>query len=135
MQLEAVDELGFDGHPDLVRVATENFTGVAATQICEDLFSHMKNSSAIRAKKKYRRPEKAYGAGLARKVVSRIHRFKEVEVDVMTPVRHIRLPRHAFEAKRQNHSMDWAAVSGVNSKPSWYSPSGTIGGSETPTMQ
>lgn len=89
LQTKAVDEHGFDGHPELVRVATENFTSVAGTQICEDFFSHITNHSVICAKKKYRRPEKAFGAGLARKAVSRIHRFKEVEVDVMTTVRHI----------------------------------------------
>ena len=63
----------------------------------EDCFNFQKNSKHVKGKKKSRRPEKCMGVVLARKVLSKQHRYGELEVDSGISSRAIGLPAAAFQ--------------------------------------
>lgn len=95
---QACIEYDWADHPDIIRLAQENYTGIFASQLCEDCFNFQKNSRLVKAKKKYRRVEKTMGVVLAKKVLSKQHRFAEVPCDVPTQSRSVRLRKEAFAA-------------------------------------
>jgi hypothetical protein len=91
--------------------------------LVKDCFNFQKNSKHVKGKKKFRRPEKCMGVILARKVLSKQHRYGELEVDSGISSRAIRLPAAAFQQPVNAGSMSMGQVVSTASKPSWYSPS------------
>jgi hypothetical protein len=84
------------------------------------MFNHAKNSFLVKGKTKFRRPEKSFGAILARKVIDRVHHYSAVEAAVPAP-RTAALPQSAFVADPAHCTLPLAALSSAHQKPSWYS--------------
>ena len=120
---QAFQEVGFVLNADVQKLAAEKFSGVLATQISEDVHNHQKNASVIKGKKKYRRPEKAMGAALARKVLTCKHHYREPCLDVPLPQKSLRLPKSHFVPQKGLLSMKFGDVASTSAKTSWYSPS------------
>lgn len=104
---------------DIIRVAKGHFQGCLASQAVEDMFNHAKNSFLVKGKRRFRRPEKSYGAILARKVPSEIHRYTPVGATVPAPRSSV-LDRGAFEANPQACSVDVTGLSSTQQTPPWY---------------
>lgn len=95
-------------------------TGCLSSQCAEDMFNHSKNSFLVKGKKRFRRPEKAMAAVLARRVPERVHRF--VPIEPSEPVaKTAALSHDAFEASQQACSLAVSSLSGPSQTPAWYS--------------
>lgn len=105
-------------------MASNKIKGITSTQLIEDTFNFQKNSKVIKGKKKFRRPEKAYGVVLARQVLSKVHRYHEPPIDAPLSHRSVRLPGSAFQPvdKPAGDFPIGQIVSTVQKSP-WYSPS------------
>lgn len=94
-----------------------------ASQACEDSFNFMKNSRLVKAKRRFRRPQKCFGVAVSRGVADVVHRYRGVPCDVPVDGRSIKLKRSVFEPDVRHASMQFSKISTTSSTPSWYSPS------------
>lgn len=97
-------------------------SGLISSQICEDFFNHQKNHKILRGSRRFRKAERAFGVGVSSKVVSQVHHYEAVPVDMALPARAVRLPPEAFAAAPALAKMNFKQVSGTKPKPEWFSP-------------
>lgn len=119
---EACLEFDFRPHRDLDTLLAARSTGTVSSQMCEDAFNFQKNSKVIRGKKKFRRPEKSWGVGLARKVMSSVHHYTELVVEDALKLQSVRMPRSSFAPEEGKSSMQFGEVVSTSSTAPWYSP-------------
>ena len=110
----------------VLQLVRENYEGLTASQACEDSFNHQKNAKVIKGKKKYRRVEKTMAAVLAKKVLSSIHRFKDVPTDMHLEQQSDRLPKDAFYADPLQASFPLHKICSGQSTPDFHSPSAAL---------
>lgn len=106
----------------LLQLVIERYSGLVGSQICEDILNSAKNANTLRNGNKFRRPERAMGAVLAREVPSSVHRYEGVAIDTPLPRRYVRLGREVFAANKVDASYNFSEVSSTKQKPDWYSP-------------
>ena len=71
---------GAKPHDDIVDLADHLHDNFNASQADEECFRYMKNSKVIKGKRRFRRPEKAMAVVLAKQVLSKVMKYKEVEI-------------------------------------------------------
>jgi hypothetical protein len=115
-----MDELGTDVlHAEMQWLAVNRFSGIISSQLSEDTFNYAKNSNLLKGKRRFRRPQKAMGVVLAKKVISNVHKFKEVEIDSFIKEKMVCLPVEAFVAKPANASRSFKEIAGTNQTPTY----------------
>lgn len=120
---QAFEELGWDGaHPELIALIEGKTSGLLSSQVCEDSFNFQKNSGMIRGKRQWKRIEKVMAVPIARRVLSGVHRYEELEVDEAAPCFSAKPARDNFKASEDNASMTLGAIAGVSPTPACYSP-------------
>lgn len=119
--LEAFTDCGFEAHPDILMLLRRHLRGGLSTQIVEDGFNLAKNAKLLKAKKRFRKPEKAMGVMLSRGLVGRVHDFSAVPSDEGLQRQCARLPAAAFQPDNKGASFDFKGVCGTASSPSLYS--------------
>lgn len=120
--MEALLEFDRNPRPEFKHMVRQRSTGIFGSQLAEDLFNYQKNSSVIKGKRKFRRPEKAMGVVIAKEVVSTVHRFQSITVDASLPKQSIRLPKETFQPVESEASFPAGGIVGTSAKPPWYSP-------------
>ena len=94
-----------------------------SSQPCEDTFNFQKNSKVVKGKKKFRRPAKVMSVAIDRQVLSKMHKFKEVEADEAIDALTARLPKNAYQCSDADASLkDIPKIVSTQASPSWYSP-------------
>ena len=119
---QAFDELGYCAHADILNIVSPKNTGMVASQAAEDAANIMKNHRLVKGKKRYRRPQKCMGACLARNVLSKVHRFKEIEVSAASSKKRKLLPKDAYQAPCRRASMPFGKITSTKQAPDFYSP-------------
>lgn len=105
----------------LCEFVAERYGGLIGSQILADILNSAKNARTLRNGKKFRRPERAMGAVLARDVPSSVHRYEGLAIDTPLTRRSVRLGRHVFCAHKPEASLDFSEISSCKPRPSWYS--------------
>ena len=108
---------------DAQEVVRENYTGITASQACEDVFNFQKNHKQVKGKKKYRRPEKCYAVAVGKRVLSEQHRYAEVTADQHGDSRSERLPRTHFYPDAAQQSLPFHKIASYKQSPDFHSPS------------
>jgi hypothetical protein len=109
----------------LVSLVAKKATGMVASQAAEDTFNFMKNHKSVKGKKKYRRVEKCMSTVLARSVLSKVHRFDDIQVDCAPETLSAKLSPTAFKPDFGTASLPFWKIVGSNSSPTWFSPAAT----------
>lgn len=120
---KALEDNAWQATAEILELAAENFHGVMASQACEDSFNFMKNSKLVKAKRRFRRPEKCFGVAVAKGVADKVHRYKPVNCDVPVQGRSIKLKRSIFVPEVREASMQFNKICSTGATPAWYSPS------------
>lgn len=97
--------------------------GLIATQVVEDSFGVMKNATQLRGSKRWRKPQKAMGVAIGRKVIDGRHRFKAIVPNVPLGRRTVRLKRSSFQQGKRSPSLCLAGIATTESKAKYHSPS------------
>lgn len=100
-----------------------HFSRVCSTQVVEDASNHQTNNGVLVKRKKLGRPQRAVGALLERRVLSRVHRYSEVQPDSSAVLRGAAAPPDFFVAKAKEQSVPFSETVGTSSKATWWSPS------------
>ena len=86
--------------------------------ISEEFFNVSKNSFLVKGKKKYRRPEKAFGVMLGREVIQKRFHYNPVDASYLAP-RTAALPKTAFQADQAKCSLLMKELVETNPVPKW----------------
>lgn len=122
-QTKASLELGWDAaNPEFVQLVRAKSTGLLSSQVCEDTFNFAKNSAVVKGKRRFRRIEKVMGVPIARKVLSSVHNFQELQVDQCAPCATAKLGPECFRPSDDSALMPLAPIAGTSQAPSWYAP-------------
>lgn len=119
---EAFSAAGDGVNLDIQSHFLDKFSGMVATQACEDSFHHMKNSRLQRGKRRFRRPERCMASVLARSVLSRVHAFEDVQASASSESATERLSRRCFVPDPEASSLPLGKI--VDNRPTttWVSP-------------
>ena len=104
---------------DLADHLHDNFN---ASQADEECFRYMKNSKVIKGKRRSRRPEKAMAVVLAKEVLSKVMKYKEVEVDGLLPDRSVKLSKEAFQGLEKNNTLPFHEIVSTKENAPFYNP-------------
>jgi len=104
---------------DLVHRRTASGT---QTQVVKDSIGTMKNASAVRKCRKFRKPEAGMHAVIKHKVGSERHRFGGLPLDVPLESQSDRLATRCLRSEAVSRSMDFAKIVSTSQKAGWFSP-------------
>lgn len=93
-----------------------------STTAIEEGFNSMKNDAVLKRQAKLSRPERALATVLHREVLSQRHRYRELPRTSASVRKAAQAPAHFFKASAKEGSLDFGAVMGTSSTPSWWSP-------------
>ena len=114
--------MGFTRDPEIVDLADRRSDNIYSSQADEELFRFQKNSKLLKGKRRFRRPEKAMAMPLAKRVLSKVMRYDELEVDGLLPNRCVRLAGDAFQGKDSEGTLPFKDIVSTKTTPSFYSP-------------
>jgi hypothetical protein len=107
---------------EIKHLALQSSLGVISSLWSEDAANHAKNSKLVKAKQRFRAPQRCMAAILAKKVTDSIHRYDPVVVDSGIPERCVRLGQDAFIASESTCSLEHVAeIASTKQKTPWYS--------------
>ena len=125
-QLEfAYDEKGYKPDAEITSMVDDRICGGGCTQAVEEMIGCEKTASAVKAVRKFRRPETAYHNVISSNLVGSRHKFEPLKVDAPLAHKTSRLPTEAFRPPREGVSMDFRSIASTASTPPWFSPSAT----------
>ena len=104
-----------DALQDFKELVRERTAVQLPTQIVEDLHNTQNNSRAVRANRRYRRPEKCMVVGIRSKVLEVRHRFETVSLDTPVASKTSRLVPESFCLVAADRSLPFGDV--VSTKP------------------
>lgn len=121
---QAFGELGYVLSPALQTVLEERSRLNIQTQIVEDMNGEMKNSSQLKACRRYRKPALCPGVCLSKNIACNRHAFTSLSMVSPVPVFDAKLPADAFRVDRSKASHDFDGLVS-SSAATWWSPSAT----------
>ena len=119
----AFEETDWTIHPDIVTLASGSGKGMITTKPVEDVHNVQKNCGQAKGACKWRRPQRAMAVAIARKVLSKRHKYKEVPEDVMLNRKSLCLTAAAFGKNAGKPSLSTAGIATTSSKAPYFSPS------------
>lgn len=119
---QAATEFNFVNHRDLQELVLKKHCGIAASQAVEDSFNFMKNGRKQKGKNKFRKPTKVFSSVLSAEVMSRVHKYKEVDVDRRPFQLSATIPKEVFQPGRSSASIPVQKLVGTNTSTPWHSP-------------
>lgn len=96
--------------------------GILSTQIREDCLNFMKNSKQLKGKKKYTRVQKCMASALVAKVLSKRHKYRELNVDENATLGKSKPPVDAFSPHKDMTSIEFHKLVSTSQATDWYSP-------------
>lgn len=100
----------------------ERFSGLGATTICEEAINVAKNNRRKAFGKRFRKPEAVMRTILGSDLMSKRHRFKEVEVDMMNTKKSDAVTKAAFMPDIKQASMAFSEIVTSSSTAPYWSP-------------
>ena len=119
----AFEETGWTIHADIVALAACSGRGIITTKPVEDVHNVQKNCEQAKAACKWRRPQRAMAVAIARKVLSKRHKYVEVPDDVQLNRKSLCLKASAFGKEAGKPSLSTTGIATCAPKASYFSPS------------
>ena len=120
--IEAFKESEFNITDSIKAHLTQRFSKVTSTQVVEDSFNYTKNDAQLLRRKRLGRPEKAAAVLMSRRILSKVHHYKEVVPDSSPLLRGISAPNSFFLMHAKDCKFPVQDLSGTKQDCSWFSP-------------
>lgn len=111
----------WQSHKDLLTLADRRLSDPISSLACEELVGVAKNGKIIKGSKKFKKPNRAMGLALGRRILDK--RFKYKIVSTSTPVKKCILKPCDFgRGKLRKTSIDFTKIASNKAKAFFYSP-------------
>jgi hypothetical protein len=124
--IAANKEFAVDGEfqpaPAVLELVAERTIGVITSVPVERVNGMQKNHSQFKGCKKWRRPERAFGIGIASRILQTQHKYNTVKRTAVLKRKSIKLHKNAFGKRKQTPTLDVTKVATIAAKAPYFSP-------------
>lgn len=113
---------GFTDQEDFRHIVRMRSRSVISSHLAEVFFNHAKNHKLVKAKKKFRKPEKSLAAALSRHIESRVHRYDAVPLEVGTEQGARQLAQDCWHATVDRATLPIQEIVTSTQKAAYFSP-------------